>query len=153
MKNARVLTGFLILVFGAAYFGSRFQPGEWYSLLKRPPFTPPSWLFAPVWTVLYAMIAVSGWKAWVSSRGTVGIAPFACWSFQLLLNAVWSFLFFGLHRLDLALAGAVLLWASIILTICCFWRVHRVASLLLLPYLLWVSFACLLTFSFWSLNR
>lgn len=153
MKNVRVLVAFLIIVFGVAYLGGRFQPGEWYQVLKKPPFTPPGWLFAPVWTLLYILIAVSGWKAWVSARGTVRIVPFTCWFFQMALNALWSFLFFGLHRLDLALAGAILLWAAIFLTGCCFWRVNRLASLLLVPYLLWVSFACVLTYSIYSLNR
>jgi translocator protein len=146
------LIAWLLLVALAAWFGSQFAPGAWYQALEKPAWTPPSWLFGPVWTVLYAMMGVAAWLVW-RERGFSG-APTALGLFllQLVLNAAWSWLFFGLQRPDLAAAEILILWAAIAATIVASWRVRPLAGWLLVPYLLWVSFAAALNVAIWRLN-
>ncbi len=147
------LVGFIVVVFAAASFGAIFQPGAWYAGLAKPSFNPPSWVFGPVWTVLYVLMAVAAWLIW-KDRGSVAAAaaPLAAWLVQLVLNALWSWLFFGLHRMDLALVDIVALWFAIVVTIALFWRVWHLAAWLLVPYLAWVSFAMVLNGVLWQLN-
>jgi tryptophan-rich sensory protein len=146
------LAGWLLLCFGAAAMGSRYPPGAWYDSLEKPPWTPPDAIFAPVWTVLYAMMAVAGWLVW-KERGFRG-APAALGLFllQLLANFLWSYLFFGLEMTDVALLDIAVLWLAIAATASAFWPVRKLAAVLLLPYLLWVSFAAALNFEIWRLN-
>src|SRR5690606_27482683 len=114
---------------------------------------PPDWLFAPVWTALYLAIAVSGWLVW-REAGIAGAAlPLGVYALQLLLNAAWTPIFFGLKRPDLALAEIVLLWGAIAATIVLFASVSATAAWLLVPYLAWVSFATALNGSVWLRNR
>ena len=139
--------------FGAAATGAIFRPGDWYRRLDKPPWRPPDWLFAPVWTMLYASIAVSGWLVW-RAAGIEGAAlPLAVFALQLLLNAAWTPLFFGLRRPDLALVEIVMLWGSIAATIVLFYPVSAAAAWLLVPYLAWVGFASALNASIWRRNR
>jgi benzodiazapine receptor len=139
--------------FGAAATGAIFRPGDWYRRLDKPPWRPPDWLFAPVWTMLYASIAVSGWLVW-RAAGIEGAAlPLAVFALQLLLNAAWTPLFFGLRRPDLALVEIVMLWGSIAATIVLFYPFSAAAAWLLVPYLAWVSFASALNASIWRRNR
>jgi len=147
------LIGWLVLCFAAAALGSLYPPGEWYGTLVKPPWNPPDWLFAPVWTVLYALMGVAAWLVWKRCR--FGGASLALGAFivQLALNAAWSWLFFGLHRPDLAFAEIVVLWVAILITLIQFWRLMRPAGILLAPYLAWVSFASVLNFTVWQLNR
>ena len=146
------LLGFIASCFLAAMTGAFFRPGEWYERLKKPWWRPPNRLFAPVWTALYVMIAVSGWLIW-REVGFAGAAlPMAVYALQLVLNAVWTPLFFGLHRPDLGFFDIVLVWLSIIATIALFFPIHVGAALLLLPYLAWVTFAAALNFAVWRLN-
>ncbi len=153
MRVWLALLGFLVVVFVAASFGAVFQPGAWYAGLAKPSFNPPSWVFAPVWTVLYVLMAVAAWLVW-RARGSVAAAaaPLAAWLVQLMLNALWSWLFFGLHRMGLALVDIVALWFTIVVTIALFWRVRHLASWLMAPYLAWVSFAMVLNGALWRLN-
>jgi len=146
------LFGWLALCYGVAAFGSRFQAGAWYDQLTRPALTPPSWVFGVVWSVLYGLMAIAAWLVW-KRRGFAG-APWALGAFlvQLALNAAWSWLFFGIHRIGLALLEILLLWAAIAITAILFWRHRGLAAALLLPYLLWVSFATCLNFEIWRLN-
>lgn len=120
-----------------------------YQSLEQPAWAPPPWLFGPVWTVLYAMIAVSGWLAWRK----VGWGP-ALWAFagQLVLNAIWTPLFFGAGQYGLALLDIVAMWCAIGVTVLLFWRANRPAALLLLPYWAWVTFATALNFAIWQMN-
>ncbi|MEP6658170.1 MAG: TspO/MBR family protein [Betaproteobacteria bacterium] len=126
--------------------------GSWYRALQKPAFNPPDWVFAPVWTLLYLMIAVAGWRVW-RSHGLAGArAGMATYATQLALNLAWSFLFFGGHMIGIALAEIVLLLAAIGVNAVLFWRVDRVAGGLLLPYAAWVAFAGVLNFALWRLN-
>jgi tryptophan-rich sensory protein len=153
MRNSIALVVFLVVVFIAASFGAIFQPGAWYAGLEKPAFNPPNWVFAPVWTVLYVLMAVAAWLVW-RERGSVAAAavPLAAWLVQLVLNALWSWLFFGQHEMGLALVDITALWFAIVVTIALFWRVNHLASWLLVPYLAWVSFAMLLNAALWRLN-
>jgi tryptophan-rich sensory protein len=144
---------FVALCAAAAAIGAATRPGEWYRQLVRPAWAPPAWLFAPVWTLLYLMIAVAGWLVWLRWDWEGAPLALALWAVQLVLNATWTPLFFGLRRAGLGFANIFLLWLAIIATISAFERVSLVAALLLLPYLLWVTFASALNFSVWQLNR
>ncbi len=142
--------------FAAAAVGSLFTtpaiPG-WYESLRKPAWTPPNWLFGPVWTLLYLAMGTAAWLVW-RERGFAGarlalIVFFA----QLVLNALWSILFFGLRSPGAALAEIVFLWAAIFATMAAFWRVSRPAGWLFVPYLWWVTFAMFLNHAIWRLNR
>ena len=140
----------------AGYGGSIFTTSSistWYRALEKPAFTPPSWVFAPVWTILYIMMGVAAYLVWRQglSKGTVRVA-LVMFLAQLALNTLWSFLFFGLRSPSLGLLSIVTLWVAIVLTVAYFARVAWVAALLLLPYLLWVTFASLLNYTIWRLN-
>ncbi len=147
------LIGFIAATFVAASMGAFFRPGNWYERLAKPSWRPPNWLFAPVWTVLYLAIAVSGWLVWRGDGFAGAALPLAIYAVQLALNAAWTPIFFGMHRLGAAFVEIVLLWASIAATIILFYPLDVLSALLLLPYLAWVSFASALNFSVWQLNR
>jgi tryptophan-rich sensory protein len=144
------LVGWLVLCFAAAAVGARYKPGAWYAGLRKPAWNPPKWLFAPVWTLLYAMMAVAAWLVWrdVGLSREVGL-----FVVQLVLNAAWTWLFFGLKRPGLAFADIVALWLAILATLVAFWSVRPLAALLLAPYLAWVTFAAALNAALWRLNR
>jgi benzodiazapine receptor len=132
------------------------NPGtsDWYANLDKPFFNPPGWLFGPVWTVLYILMAVSAGLVW--QKGLAGPAvrmALALYLVQLVLNALWTPLFFGFEMPLLAFIDIMLLWAAIILTILAFLRVSRCAGFLMAPYLVWTTFAAVLNFSLWFLNR
>ena len=143
------LAGFVLASALAAAPGIVFRPGAWYAGLAKPSWCPPSWLFGPVWTLLYVMIAVAGWLVWRADGFGLPLALFAV---QLVLNALWSCLFFGLRRPDLAFADIVALCLAIAATIAAFVPVSGLAAALLVPYGLWVGFALLLNLSVWRLN-
>ncbi|SFJ98037.1 TspO/MBR family protein [Methylocapsa palsarum] len=151
-SDAAGLFVFAAACFGAASSGALFRPGKWYANIRKPWWTPPDWLFGPVWSILYVMIAISGWLVWRRAGLAGAAAPLAIYGAQLLLNAGWSGLFFGLRRLDLAFAEIVVLWLSIAATIVAFDGVDHRAALLLAPYFVWVSFASALNFALWRLN-
>lgn len=146
------LASFVAACFLVALTGAFFRPGEWYEGLNKPSWQPPNWLFAPVWTVLYVMIAVSGWLVWRKAGFAGAGLPLAVYAVQLILNAAWSPIFFGLRRPDLAFIEIILLWASVVATLALFHPIQAVATLLLAPYLAWVSFAAVLNFVVWRLN-
>jgi translocator protein len=148
-----VLIGFVCICFVAATTGAMFRPGDWYERLRKPAWRPPNWVFPPAWTFLYLTIAVSGWLVWRTSGFASAVFPFAIYLVQLILNASWSPIFFGMRRPDLAFIEVVMLWLSIIATIAAFHRVNAVAAWLLLPYLAWVTFAAALNLTIWRLNR
>lgn len=126
----------------------------WYPTLNKPFFNPPNWLFAPVWTILYVMMGVSAGLVWSKMEVIPLLVKKALWVFaiQLILNALWSFLFFGMCNPFLAFIEILLLWLMILETIKLFKPIDPLASKLLIPYLLWVSFATLLNGAIWWLN-
>lgn len=126
--------------------------GTWYQTLQKPVFNPPDWLFAPVWTLLYLMIAVAGWRVWRSTGLAGARAGMVAYAAQLALNLTWSFLFFGGRMIGTALVEIVLLLAAIGVNAVLFWRADRLAGWLLVPYAAWVAFACILNFALWRLN-
>ena len=148
MRNLMLLV-FAGLTAIAALAGSRYLPGDWYAALQKPAWTPPSWVFAPVWTTLYVMILIAGFLAWRTGKA---YAALTFWGLNLLFNAAWSWLFFGLHRIDLGLADIVLVWLTIVAFIVAAWRHSLAASLLFVPYLAWVTLATALNAAIWRLN-
>lgn len=149
MGHWKSLCAFLALVALAALCGSLALPDAWYAALAKPSFNPPNGIFAPVWTALYVSMAVAAWRVWrVDGLG----APIALWLVQLACNAAWSPLFFGAHRIALALADIVLMDALVLVTSTVFFRRDRLAGWLLVPYLAWIAFATLLNYSIWRLN-
>ena len=144
------LAVFVALVVAVALFGARFSPDAWYQQLARPSWNPPNAVFGPVWTVLYAAIAVAGWLVWRAAGRIVLSLQF--WLAQLVMNGLWSFLFFGLHRPDLALVDICLLLVLIFAFIVTARQRSLVASWLFVPYAAWVGFATALNFSIWQLN-
>lgn len=148
------LLGWIVVCLGTAAIAglaSRHAP-DFYMQLDRPPWAPPAAVFGPVWTLLYGVMAVAAWLVW-RVRGWAGAAvPLLLFLVQLVANALWSWLFFGWQRGALAVADIVLLWLLIVATLVGFWRVRRVAGVLLVPYLVWVSFAAALCWSIWQRN-
>jgi benzodiazapine receptor len=124
----------------------------WYKELVSPPWTPPPWLFGPVWTILYIMMAVSAWLVWMRAEASNTRWPLTLFGIQLVLNVVWSWLFFGIKNPNFALVEILVLLVAIALTIISFWRISRTAGLLLVPYIAWVMFATSLNVGFWWLN-
>lgn len=159
MPSARewlALGGSIALCFAVAGLGSLFTTpaiaGGWYAALQRPAWSPPNWVFGPVWTLLYLSMAVAAWLVW-RERGFSGAAwPLAFFAAQLLLNAAWSPLFFGAKQLGWAFVEIVFMWAAILATLVSFWRVSAWAGGLLVPYQLWVTFAAALNFAIWRMN-
>lgn len=127
----------------------------WYPTLVKPSFNPPNWIFAPVWTSLYVMMGVAAGLIWnqITTQKAAVTKALQFFTIQLVLNALWSYLFFGLHNLMLATIEVVLLWLMIFETYSQFAKINKTASYLMLPYLAWVSFASVLTASIWWLNR
>jgi translocator protein len=156
LGSALALVVFVVACFSAALIGSVFTSSSipvWYETLLKPSFSPPNWLFGPVWTVLYLSMAVAGWLVWQQRGRNPTIAlPLALFGIQLVLNILWSVLFFGLQAPGTALVEIIVLWAAILATLLSFWRVSKGAGWLLGPYLAWVTFAAVLNFEIWRLN-
>jgi tryptophan-rich sensory protein len=148
------LLGWQLLCFASAAIGAvaSAQAGAFYGQLVRPGWAPPGWLFAPVWTVLYALMGVAAWLAWRAHGFTKGKTALALFVVQLGANALWTWIFFAWHQGALAFAEIMLLWCLIVATAASFWRLNVLAAVLLIPYLAWVTFACALTFATWRLN-
>jgi tryptophan-rich sensory protein len=151
-RSLLALVVWTLLTFAVAAVASLAAPGEWYAGLRKPVWNPPGWLFAPVWTALYAMMAFAAWLVWHRGGWAAQARPLGWFLLQLALNGLWSWVFFGWHRPGLAFAEILLLWAAILLTIRSFAPVSRPAAWLLIPYLAWVTFASVLNFSLWRLN-
>lgn len=152
VRLAFALAGWLVLSFSAASLGAFFMPGEWYATLKKPSWNPPDWIFGPVWSALYTMMAVAAWLVWQRGGFVAQRRQLTLFLVQLALNALWTPLFFGLHRPGLAFAEIVMLWLAIAATLAAFRPVSRPAAWLLVPYLAWVTFAAVLNFTLWRLN-
>jgi benzodiazapine receptor len=142
----------LLICFAAATSGIFISVGDWYATLNKPSWNPPSWLFGPVWSVLYCMMAVAAWLVWCKGGWREQRIPLGLFLLQLALNMMWTPLFFGLHMPGLAFAEMSILWITLSLTIKAFWKVSPFAGATLLPYLAWITFAAVLNFTIWRLN-
>lgn len=151
----KLIVSILICQF-AGFIGSLFTPPaipKWYTFLIKPPFTPPNWVFAPVWTTLFVLMGVSVYLVWSKGLSDKKVkTSLFIFGIQLVLNALWSLLFFGWRCPVCGFVEIIILWIAITLTILGFFRVSKMAGILLLPYWLWVSFAAVLNFSIWRLN-
>jgi len=149
----RPLLAFLLITLAVGALASVFtEPNiaTWYAGLAHPSFAPPNWVFAPVWTALYGLMAVAAWRVWrVTGTRSLEIGAYAA---QLFFNFIWSAIFFAAHQIGLALADIGLLFLLVLLTTILFWRRDRIAGLLFLPYLAWTGFAAALNQAFWVLN-
>ena len=148
------LVGWLLLAFAAAAVGglASVQARTFYAQLTQPAWAPPGWLFGPVWSVLYALMGLAAWLVWRRGGWRPARVALGLFVLQLVLNALWSWLFFAWHRGALAFVDIVLLWLLIVATVVSFWRQRPLAGALLLPYLAWVSFAAVLCYVTWQLN-
>ena len=140
---------FFLIVLAAAASGAIFKPGAWYRDLRKPPWTPPDWAFPVVWSVLYFMIATAGYIVWMADPSSPAMA---LWVAQLVLNAAWSWLFFGRRDMVIALADVAGMWLCILGFIIAAWPLAPIASLLFMPYLVWVGVASALNLRVWQLN-
>ena len=154
-KQTIGLVVFVALCLGAAALGSAATVPRiegWYAALDKPSWTPPDWVFGPVWTVLYLAMAVAAWLVWRQKGWSGARVPLTLFGVQLALNVAWSWLFFGLRSPGLGFADIILLWMAIVATLVAFWRRSAVAGLLFVPYLAWVTFAAVLNYSIWQMN-
>jgi len=138
--------------FAAAIGGALTEMGDWYRSLEMPSWNPPGWVFGPVWTMLYTMLGVAAWRVWRLGGFRQQKVALGAFGVQWVLNALWTPLFFGMHRPGLALIDLVLLWVAALVTTVLFWRADRTAGGLMVPYMLWLSFAAALNFAIWRLN-
>lgn len=155
MRNAIALVLSFAVTYAAAALGglASVRARDFYAALDRPAWAPPGWLFGPVWAVLYTMMAVAAWLAWRAGEESGGARmAIGLYLLQLVLNALWTWLFFVFRRGGWATVEIVALWVAIALTIVAFWRLRPVAGAMLLPYLAWVTFAGFLTVSVWRRN-
>jgi len=154
-KSWLVLGLLLVLCFAAAGLGSIFTRSAvrtWYATIQKPSWRPPNWVFGPVWTALYATMAVAAWLVWRRSGLSGARLPLTLFAVQLVLNAAWSPIFFGLKSPGGAFAEIVVLWIAVVATTVAFFRAAPLAGWLFVPYLGWVSFAAVLNFAIWRLN-
>jgi tryptophan-rich sensory protein len=154
-QSAAMLALFLVICFIIAGIGglvTATSVDSWYATLNKPSFNPPNSVFAPVWTTLYFLIAVSGWRIWRKAGFRRAPNAFLLYGLQLAFNLAWSILFFGLHWLGIALVDALLMLVTIIGTIIAFARIDRLAAAIMVPYAAWVTFASLLNGAIWVLN-
>ena len=152
LSHVAGLLGWLLVVFVAAAVGAAasVDAPSFYAQLSKPAWAPPAGVFGPVWTVLYALMGVAAWLVWRSPGPKR--AALTLFGAQLAANALWSWLFFAWHRGALAAVEILVLLALIVAMIVAFWRISRLAALLMVPYLLWVSFASVLTWAVWRSN-
>ncbi|ALK09144.1 TspO/MBR family protein [Blastochloris viridis] len=151
---------FAVICLTAASTGAKYGPDEWYRSIDKPWWIPPNWAFAPAWMLFYTLLAVAGWVAWREGGGSAAnplpaalFVPLALYVLHVITNAVWSPLFFGMHRIDYALIDSAAMWLTLVATIFAFAEVSTLATWLLVIYLGWVTFAFLLNLSVLRLNR
>jgi translocator protein len=146
---------FIAVCLGAGALGSITTTAEikgWYKTIEKPLWNPPDYVFGPVWTTLYVMMGVAAWFVWKSGSANSAILPLVIFGIQLILNVAWSWIFFGMHEIGWAFVEIVVLWLAIAATTAVFFHRSQIAGLLMVPYLLWVSFASILNFAIWQLN-
>lgn len=148
------LIGWLAISYITAAIGgaASVKAGSFFSEMVRPSWAPPGWLFGPVWTVLYTLMGISAWLVWRTAGFQTAKVALILFFVQLLFNGLWSWLFFRWHMGLLSFLDIVILWGFIVATLVAFWRISPLAGGLLIPYLLWISFAVVLNFTLWRLN-
>ena len=151
-KDLLGLAFWIVLTFSVAAFASQFEPSEWYRNIAKPTWTPPGWLFGPVWGILYISMSVSAWLVWRQQSKSAVSLPLGLYLVHLAVNGLWSWMFFGRQWIGLALIDLVALVILVAITTAMFLRIERTAGFLLIPYLLWVSFAAALNFQIWRMN-
>lgn len=142
----------LTLCLGAGAVGSAFRPDEWYFALSKPAWNPPGWIFAPVWTALYIMMALAAWQVSLHGEYRRRRLPLTFFCLQLAVNSTWSWMFFGLHRPGYALVDILLLWMLVSVTTGLFFKMRKSSGWLLAPYWIWLSFATVLNAVIWHIN-
>ncbi len=155
MKNITELIISIVICEAIGLIGSVFTTpsiGSWYADLQKPGFTPPNWVFAPVWTTLFLLMGISLYFLVEKGIGKDVRTGLVVFGVQLALNLIWSILFFGLHKIFLSLIEIVVLWIAILATIIWFWKVRKISAYLLIPYIVWVTVAALLNYYIWLLN-
>ena len=158
MRTAKDWFGLVVFVgvcLAVGFLGSLAtapQVDGWYRTLNKPTWNPPSSVFGPVWTTLYITMGIAAWLVWKQTGFRAANVPLGLFGLQLVLNAVWSWIFFGMHRPDLAFIEILVLWLAIVATMVAFFRCSRLAGWLITPYLAWVSFAAVLNFTIWRMN-
>lgn len=156
MRKWTSLLAFLVICYAVEVIGGLFTSSSvhsWYPTLAKPGWNPPAWVFAPVWTLLYTMIAFAGWLIYLLPKTPLRSGALTIYGIQLFLNLIWSGVFFGLQSPLMGLIEILILWGMIAVNITLFWILRRLAGLLLLPYILWVSYAVTLTAAIWVYNR
>jgi len=157
LKNILVLLLLILIPLAAGFLSSlttRQNQAEQYIEFKQPSFAPPGWLFGPVWTILYILMGVATFLVWKVGAANANVkTALIIFGIQLIFNMLWTYLFFGLNLRGVAFVEIILLWGLILTNIILYWRIKPVAGILLLPYILWVSFASVLNFSIWRLNK
>jgi tryptophan-rich sensory protein len=149
------LAMWFVLCFGVAGVSGRWTAAEipvWYRTLVRPAIAPPNWVFGPVWTLLYALMAIAAWRVQLSAPSALRTWGLALFLIQLTLNFLWSWIFFKQHAIGAAFLEVLVLWASIAATTLTFARISPLAAWLMAPYLAWVTFASILNWAYWRLN-
>jgi len=149
------LVVFIVVCIGAGGLGSIATTPEiegWYKTIAKPSWNPPGWIFGPVWTTLYIMMAIAVWLVWKHAGFKAAKLPLVLFGVQLLLNIAWSWIFFGMHQPGWAFAEIIVLWLAITATTILFFKKSKIAGGLMVPYLAWVSFASVLNFTIWRMN-
>jgi translocator protein len=149
MSDYGALLMFMVITVVAAGTGSKYMPGPWYLELRKPTWTPPSWAFPVVWSILYVLIAVAGWRVWVAAGLCAAIVV---WVVQLVFNAAWSWIMFGRKNIRLALFDAIAMWITIATFMVLAWPIDQAAVWMFAPYLLWVSIATVLNATILQMN-
>jgi translocator protein len=152
LKAAAGLVAAVGVCLAVGWWGSQFEPGTWYAGLRKPPITPPRWVFPVVWTALYVAMAVAAWWVWLRVPLRRAWPALMVFGGQLALNGLWSWVFFGQQEIGWALVELVALWGAVLAATLLFWRLTTAAGVLMLPYLAWTTYAGVLNLWFWWLN-
>ena len=151
-RQALALVGWLVFCFAASGTAVFVSTGDWYAGLLKPPWNPPAWIFGPAWSLLYVMMAVATWLVWREGGWKRQRPALTFFLIQWLLNALWTPLFFGMHRSGLAFAEIIFLCLVLSATLRLFWQASKLAGALLVPYLAWITFAATLNYAIWRMN-
>ena len=151
-RQGLALVGWLVFCFAASGTAVFVSTGGWYAALHKPPWNPPAWIFGPAWSLLYVIMAVAAWLVWREGGWKWQRFALTFFLIQWLLNALWTPLFFGMHRSGLAFGEIILLWIVLSVTLRLFWQASKLAGVLLVPYLAWITFAATLNCAIWRMN-